>query len=88
MGLKKDNWWLAAAGGLMVLCLGSCTPTLKTESKVEVAPVKVEPIHITMDINLHVDQELKETFAREDKVRQALSKEEAQAVLEQYLQQK
>lgn len=33
-----------------------------TSHKVEVAPVKVEPIHITIDINVKVDKALDDFF--------------------------
>ena len=33
-----------------------------TQHKVEVAPVKVEPIHITIDINVKVDKALDDFF--------------------------
>ncbi|MCC7203793.1 MAG: hypothetical protein IT441_01840 [Phycisphaeraceae bacterium] len=41
--------------GLIVM-LG-CSP------KVRIEPIKVEPIHITMDINLRVDRELDDFFS-------------------------
>ena len=33
-----------------------------TQHKVEVAPVKVEPIHITIDVNVKVDKALDDFF--------------------------
>ncbi|MCC7146116.1 MAG: hypothetical protein IT443_06690 [Phycisphaeraceae bacterium] len=45
----------AALGG----GLWACTPTVKIE------PIKVEPIHVTLDINLKVDRELDDFFAFE-----------------------
>ena len=41
--------WLAAAG---------CA----TQHKVEVAPVEVKPIHITIDVNVKVDRALDDFF--------------------------
>ena len=52
---------------LFVLIAAGCT-----QHKVEVAPVKVEPIHITIDVNVKVDRALDDYFgdidAAEDKI--------------------
>lgn len=52
---------------LVPLALAGCAK-LETKSDVNVAPIKVEPIHITMDINIKVkvDKELDSFFAFED----------------------
>lgn len=42
---------------LMVLMSG-CGPTVKVQSE----PIRVEPIHITVDVNLRVDRRLEEFF--------------------------
>ena len=50
-------------GLLLLLISGACTKhEVKTESKVEVAPIKVEPIHITIDLNIKIDKELDDFF--------------------------
>ena len=41
----------------VIAFFGGCT-----EHKVEVAPVKVEPIHITIDVNVKVDKALDDFF--------------------------
>jgi hypothetical protein len=47
------NWqpFLAALASLLVL--SACT-----SHRVEVAPVEVKPIHITIDVNVKIDREL------------------------------
>lgn len=35
----------------------------QTSHKVEVAPVEVKPIHITIDVNVKVDKELEDFFS-------------------------
>lgn len=47
----------AAAGG------GACT-----QHKVEVAPIEVRPIHMTVDVNIKVDRELDQFFAFEEEL--------------------
>ena len=47
---------------LLVGTLGCTKHEIKTESKVEVAPIKVEPIHITIDLNIKIDKELDDFF--------------------------
>ena len=55
---------LTAAGViLLVTTLGCTRHEVKTESKVEVAPIKVEPIHITIDLNIKIDKELDDFFS-------------------------
>ena len=44
------------------LLLPSCKHT------VEVEPLKIEPIHLTIDLNVHVDRKLDEFFAYEEVV--------------------
>ena len=39
---------------------------VETESKVDVRPIEVKPIHITVDVNVRVDRELDNFFAFED----------------------
>ena len=47
----------AVALGILVGC---------THHTVEVKPVKVEPIHITIDVNIKIDKELDDFFDFED----------------------
>jgi hypothetical protein len=57
---------LIILGALFVLISTGCT-----QHKVEVAPVEVKPIHITIDVNVKVDRALNDFFgdidAAEDK---------------------
>ena len=55
----KRMWWGPVA--LVVGCLAGCT-----RHEVEVKPIKVEPIHITVDINIRLQRELENLFAFED----------------------
>lgn len=50
---------IATATCLALLAVWGCS----TSHKVEVAPVEVKPIHITIDVNVKVDKELDEFFS-------------------------
>ena len=57
---------LGAAFSLLSL---SCTKhEIETRSQVEVAPIEVKPIHITIDINLRVERALDDVFKDIDDV--------------------
>ncbi|CAB1073335.1 hypothetical protein D1AOALGA4SA_1830 [Olavius algarvensis Delta 1 endosymbiont] len=58
--LKKTSFWLA---GITCLLVNGC---IQTQSKVEVAPVEVKPIHITIDVNVKVDKALDDFFSDVD----------------------
>ena len=49
--------FLILLGALLILAAASCT-----QHKVEVAPVEVKPIHITIDVNVKVDRALDNFF--------------------------
>ncbi len=49
--------------GLMIISLFGCA----TQHKVEMAPVEVKPIHITIDVNIRVDRALDDFFGDIDK---------------------
>lgn len=51
----------AAAAGLAALLCG-CNP------RVRVDPIVIEPIHVTMDINVRLDERLDRFFAFEDEI--------------------
>ena len=53
---------LIALAGLLLAAWG-CS----TSHRVEVAPVEVKPIHITIDVNVKVDKELDDFFSDIDK---------------------
>ena len=48
---------LMLLGALSILAAASCT-----QHKIEVAPVEVKPIHITIDVNVKVDRALDDFF--------------------------
>ncbi len=54
---------LMPAMGLVGLGLTACT-----QHTVNVEPIEVKPIHVTMDINLKVDRRLDDFFAFEDEI--------------------
>ena len=41
---------------------------LDTRSEVDVKPIEVKPIHITVDVNVRIDRELDEFFAFEEEL--------------------
>jgi Skp family chaperone for outer membrane proteins len=51
------------AAALLVLIFFGCA----TQHKVEMAPVEIKPIHITIDVNIRVDRALDDFFADIDK---------------------
>ena len=56
----------------LLLCLNACN----TKHAIEVAPIEtrhvVEPIHITIDINVRIDKELDDFFSDLDEEKDAL----------------
>lgn len=49
---------------VLLLMFGCATKhQIETKSKVEVAPVEVKPIHITIDVNIRVDKALDDFFS-------------------------
>jgi len=56
--IKKLLFLLA---GLAFLAANGCT-----QHKVEVAPVEIKPIHITIDVNVKVDKALDDFFSDVD----------------------
>jgi hypothetical protein len=49
---------------LLLTALGCSTKhQVETRSQVEVAPVEVKPIHITIDVNIRVDRALDDFFS-------------------------
>ena len=56
--------FLCAASLLLLLIGIGCTKhEVDTRSQVEVAPVEIKPIHITIDINIKVDRALDDFFS-------------------------
>ncbi|GAB6906580.1 conserved exported hypothetical protein [Desulfosarcina cetonica] len=57
---------------LALWSLGGCA----THHEVEVKPVEIKPIHITIDVNVKVDRALDDFFGDIDKTAQAIKKTE------------
>ena len=57
-----------------------------TSHKVDITSThKVEPIEININLNVHIMNELNETFKKQDEVDQQISETEADAALREYL---
>jgi hypothetical protein len=54
-----------------LLMTGVSCARLDTKSEVDVRPIEVKPIHITVDVNVRVDRELDQFFAFEDEAKSA-----------------
>ena len=71
--MEKIIWSIAAA--FILATVIGCT-----QHKVEVAPVEVKPIHITIDVNVKVAQDLEDFFkdidAEEEKIYKQSTAEE------------
>ena len=54
---------LSAFGGVL-LVVGGCWSShqIQTQSEVDVKPIEIKPIHITLDINIKVDRALDDFF--------------------------
>ncbi|MDX2434280.1 MAG: YnbE family lipoprotein [Desulfobacterales bacterium] len=52
--------------------LGCTKHTVETKSQVELAPVEIKPIHITIDINIKVDRALDDFFSDIDESAQEI----------------
>ena len=48
---------------LLLMTLGCTKHEVETRSQVEVAPVEIKPIHITIDVNIRVDKALDDFFS-------------------------
>ena len=56
-----------------------------TEHKVEISTPPDKPIHVVLDINIKIQEEVKKTFASEDATVAKISNEEAEKALRDYL---
>ena len=65
--MARTVYLLPAA--LLVLAIQGCT-----QHKVEVAPVEIKPIHITIDVNVKVDKALDDFFGDIDDAEQKIDK--------------
>ncbi len=50
-----------------------------TQHKVEVAPVEIKPIHITIDVNVKVDKALDDFFGEVDEADEKIEKKSSTA---------
>ena len=62
MTLNK-NYWVLLLGAVALLISSGCT-----RHEVEIKPVEIKPIHITIDINVKVDRALDDFFSDLDDV--------------------
>ncbi len=67
----------------VALLLQGC---LYTKSEVEVKPVEIKPMHITIDVNVKVQQELQEKFNKADELSKGISDKEAEEALNKYME--
>ncbi len=58
------------------------TSTACTQHRVEVAPVEVKPIHITIDVNVKIDREIDDYFGELFEKEEALRQEQENATQE------
>jgi len=65
--MSKTVYLLLAA--LLLVVLQGCT-----QHKIEVAPVEIKPIHITIDVNVKVDKALDDFFGDVDDAEQKIDK--------------
>jgi hypothetical protein len=54
----QKKWISWALAGLLFLGLAAC----QTRHEIELAPVEIKPIHITIDVNVRVDRALDNFF--------------------------
>ncbi len=52
----------------LLAAVGLSCARLDTNSQVDVKPIEVKPIHITVDVNVRIDRELDNFFAFEEEV--------------------
>ena len=62
----------SAAILLCFMILGCTKHEVETRSQVEVAPVEIKPIHITIDVNIRVDRALDDFFSDLDESAQEI----------------
>ncbi len=72
--LKK---WLLPTVVLLAGTSAACT-----QHRVEVAPVEVKPIHITIDVNVKIDREIDDYFGDLFEQEEALRQEQENATQE------
>jgi hypothetical protein len=51
---------------LLLAAISASCARVDTKSEVDVRPIEVKPIHITIDVNVRIDRQLDEFFAFQD----------------------
>ena len=69
---KFKSILLVIAMLLLLMTLGCTKHEVETKSQVEVAPVEIKPIHITIDVNIRVDRALDDFFSDIDESAQEI----------------
>lgn len=59
----NKNYWVFLVGAVAILIITGCT-----KHEVDIKPVEIKPIHITIDINVKVDRALDDFFGDLDAV--------------------
>ncbi len=67
---------------LLTVALLAGTGAACTEHRVEVAPVEVKPIHITIDVNVKIDREIDDYFGDLFEQEEALRQKQENATQE------
>ena len=57
---------------LLLMTLGCTKHEVETKSQIEMAPVEIKPIHITIDVNIRVDRALDDFFSDIDESAQEI----------------
>ncbi len=61
--MKKFLPILAAAAVLLGLSTSAC---IRTQNEVDVKPIEIKPVHITLDINIRIEKALDDFFGELD----------------------
>ena len=64
--------WIQVFIGIGIILLATACAT---QHEVEVAPVEVKPIHITIDVNIRVEKALDDFFGDLDELEESLDSE-------------
>ena len=70
--MNTTRLWPAAAMALVLVGMAGCA----THHEVEVKPVEIKPIHITIDVNVKVDRALDDFFGDIDETAQDIKQAE------------
>jgi hypothetical protein len=70
------NIMFLIAGAAMCLALGCTKHEIDSRHEVQMAPVEIKPIHITIDVNIRVDRALDDFFGDLDEAAMATGTEQ------------